>query len=152
MARVRAGHSFASNGPLLDLAVARRYGPGDTFTAEGARVAVVIDVRSAPWIEADRVRLYVNGVPQELRAQIVASAPLSHRRAEVELQLGADAFLVAEVTGTKDLAPVVQRRVSADGSETAVTPFALTNPVFVDRDGNGRFDPPLPAEIGIRDR
>jgi hypothetical protein len=31
-----------------------------------------------------------------------------------------------------------------------VTPLALTNPVFVDRDGNGRFDPPLPTAIQIR--
>jgi hypothetical protein len=68
------------------------------------------------------------------------------------LQLAADAFLVAEVTGTTDLSPLVQRRRGPDGSETVVTPYALTNPVFVDRDGNGRFDPPLPAEIEIRER
>lgn len=152
MARVRAGHSFASNGPVLDLTVAGHFGPGETFKSGSARVPVIIDVRSAPWIEANRIRLYVNGEPQDLPALNVASAPAAHWRAEVELQLEADAFLVAEVTGTKDLAPMVQRRVGANGGETAVTPYALTNPVFVDRDGNGRFDPPLSSAIEIRAR
>jgi hypothetical protein len=152
MGRVRAGRSFASNGPLIDLVVAGRYGPGETFSSPGARVPVAIDVHNAPWIEAERVRLYVNGVPQDVPVRLVSQAPASHRRGSVELQLAADAFLVAEVTGTTDLSPLVQRRRGPDGSETVVTPYALTNPVFVDRDGNGRFDPPLPAEIEIRER
>lgn len=151
MRRVRAGHSFASNGPVLDLVVAGRYGPGDTFTAPGARVPVVIDVRSAPWIEADRLRLYVNGVPQSVLVQQIADAPARHLRAQVELQPERDVFVVAEVTGTRDLAPVVQPRTGG-GGDVRVTPYALTNPVFVDVDGNGRFDPPLAEDVVIRDR
>jgi hypothetical protein len=27
----------------------------------------------------------------------------------------------------------------------------LTNPFFIDVDGNGKFDPPLPVEIELRD-
>jgi hypothetical protein len=150
MARVRAGRSFASNGPILDLSVAGRYGPGEIFTSPEARVRVSIDVLSAPWIEVNRVRLYLDGVPQDVPARRVPGGPATRWRAETELQLGADTFLVAEVTGTKDLGPVLQRRVGPDGDETVVTPYALTNPVFVDRDGNGRFDPPLPTAIQIR--
>lgn len=151
MQRVRAGHAFASNGPILDLLVAGRYGPGDTFTPSGERVPVAIDVWSASWIEADSVRLYVNGVAQTVPVRTVADAPARHLRAQLQLQPERDVFIVAEVTGTGDLAPVVQSRIGAD-DEVRVTPYALTNPVFVDVDGNGRFDPPLPEEILIRDR
>ena len=152
MAQIRAGRSFASNGPLLDLAVAGRYGPGEMFSSRDERVRVIVDVRSAPWIETDRVRLYINGEPEDVPLSVVARAPVLHRRGEVELRLATDAFLVAEATGTTDLSPLVQRRVGPDGSETVVTPYALTNPVFVDRDGNGRYDPPLPGGIELRER
>ena len=150
MQSVREGRSFASNGPILDLTVSGRYRPGDTVTAVNGIVEVEVDVWSAPWIEAGTVQIYINGVPQHAPAQPVPHPTATHLRAEVELQLDQDAFLVAEVRGTRDLFPVVQRRSAANGEETGVFPYALTNPVFVDVDGNGKFDAPLPNVIEIR--
>jgi hypothetical protein len=54
---------------------------------------------------------------------------------------------IVELTGTGSLYPVVQVRSRSGQLVDAVTPYALTNPVFVDVDGNGRFDPPLPRVI-----
>jgi hypothetical protein len=51
------------------------------------------------------------------------------------------------VDGRGSLYPVVQVRSRSGQLVDAVTPYALTNPVFVDVDGNGRFDPPLPGVI-----
>ena len=82
--------------------------------------------------------------------QPVRHATATHLRGYLDLQLARDAFVVAEVRGSKDLSPVVQRRSSANGGETPVLPFALTNPLFVDVDGNGTYDAPLPNRIEIR--
>jgi hypothetical protein len=59
-----------------------------------------------------------------------------------------DAFIIAEVTGSSDLFPMIQARGSAL-DETPVRPFALTNPIFVDVDGNGQYDSPLPQTISL---
>jgi hypothetical protein len=96
------------------------------------------------------VRLYVNGRPQTVAVDSVAHATARHRRATLELRLDSDAFLVAEVRGDKELFPILQRRTDSDGSR--VLPYALTNPVFIDVDGNGEFDSPLPHEMEMRRR
>jgi len=150
MRTVREGRSFASNGPILDLRVFDRYRPGDTLTAVNREVSVAIDVWTAPWIEASSVALYVNGEPQSVPMRSIPHATAHHQRAEIELRLDHDAFLVAELRGARDLSPVVQPRSGADGSEVGVLPYALTNPIFVDVDGNARFDAPLPHAIQIR--
>jgi hypothetical protein len=46
---------------------------------------------------------------------------------------------VVRVDGDEPLAPVVGDRNRFD-----VRPLALTNPVFLDVDGNGKYDPPSP--------
>ncbi len=147
MRRIREGRSFASNGPILDFAVSGRYRPGDTLTAVDGEVAVGIEVWSAPWIEASAVRLYVNGEPRDVAMRPIAHASARHLRGELALRLDRDAYLVAEVRGSRSLAPVVQR---VSSGEAGVLPYALTNPIFVDVDGNGAFDPPLPREIELR--
>jgi len=145
MQRIREGRSFASNGPILDLTVSDRYRPGDTLTASDGRVRARIDVWTAAQIEVSMVQLYVNGRPQSAPTQAIPHATARHLRADLELQLEADAFLVAEVRGTGDLSPLVQPRSGA-----GIMPYALTNPIFVDVDGNGKFDAPLPHQIELR--
>ncbi|MEX0709561.1 MAG: CehA/McbA family metallohydrolase [Woeseia sp.] len=149
MQQVRAGHSFASNGPILDLTVGGRYRPGDTASVADGTAQIVVDILTAPWMEASTLRLYVNGTPQDLHAMPVPHPTATHLRATTALRLSRDTYVVAEVRGTSDLAPVVQRRRDAHGAETPVLPYALTNPVFIDSDGDGRFDPPLPREIRL---
>jgi hypothetical protein len=48
-----------------------------------------------------------------------------------------DGWLVVRVDGNEPLAPVVGDRKRFD-----VRPLAVTNPVFLDVDGNGKYDPP----------
>jgi hypothetical protein len=54
------------------------------------------------------------------------------------MKLARDAWVVVRVDGDKPLAPVV-----GDLKRFDVRPLALTNPVFLDVDGNGQYDPPL---------
>ena len=151
MRQVRAGHSFASNGPILDLTVEGQL-PGNTVSVADGSATVQIDVWTVPWIEAQAVQLYVNGEGRPVQARRVPDPLRTHLRAELELPLDSDVFLVAEVTGTRELFPMLQRRVGLDEEGGGLFPYALTNPVFVDVDGNGSYDPPLPHEIELRPR
>ena len=54
-----------------------------------------------------------------------------------------DNWVVAMASGTRSLFPLLYRPTTGDGDAFAVTPFALTNPVFVDADGNGYDHPPF---------
>jgi hypothetical protein len=145
---VRSGRSFASNGPIVELTADERYRPGDTLSARGS-VLVAVDVWSARWIEVSQLTLYVNGEARSVPLREVAHATARHLRAELALAPDHDSFVVAEVRGARPLFPVVQA-LAERGDGSAVLPYALTNPIFIDRDGNGRFDPPLPHAIELR--
>jgi hypothetical protein len=58
-----------------------------------------------------------------------------------------DSTIEVEVLGNRSLFPVVQQAAASGTADEAALPYALTNPIFVDVDGNGRCDAPLPHEI-----
>ena len=146
---LKSGRSFVTNGPIVELTVNDRYLPGDTAAAVEEEVEIHIEVRAAPWISVKEARVFVNR--EIVRVLPVEAAPGSVRRLvrDLRLELAEDAFIVVEVMGTGSLYPVVQQRSRSGLQADAVTPYALTNPVFVDVDGNGRFDPPLPRTIQL---
>ncbi len=145
---ISKGQSFASNGPLVEFRVNNRYTSGDTLTATNSRVDVSVKVWSAPWIAVDEVRLIVNGerriiLPVQTKKETIQKFegfPLG-------LTLEKDSYLIVEVLGKESLFPVLQRVSWSGFSVNATLPYALTNPVFIDVDGNGKFDPPLPEKI-----
>ncbi len=142
---MRRGRSYASNGPVVAFTVDGTAGPGDTLTARDGRVSIAIDVRSPEWARVDQIRLFVNGEERLLDAVLLESTPARHLRATLDLELPRDAFLAVQASGQGRLFPVVQA-----SPDEGIAPYALTNPVFVDVDGNGRFDPPLPHAITTR--
>ena len=144
---VRRGRSFATNGPVVDLRVNGAAGPGEDCAAPGGRVDIRISVRSAPWIAVDEVRLVLNG---ERRLVFPVSTPKEEVlkfSQEVGLALERDTFLCVEALGKETMFPVLQTPSRNGSIEGGTAPFAITNPVFVDVDGNGRFDPPLPDKL-----
>lgn len=54
-----------------------------------------------------------------------------------------DNWLVAFVYGSSDLFPLVYRKVDGNGNHVPAAPFALSNPIFLDADGNGYDHPPF---------
>lgn len=68
---------------------------------------------------------------------------------EVGLKLKKDSYISVEVLGKKSLFPVLQKQAKGGQLEKATLPYALTNPVFIDVDGNGNFDSPLPEKIKL---
>jgi hypothetical protein len=148
---IRKGRTFATNGPIIEFKVNTTYTSGDTFTDKDGKVEIAIKVQSAPWIAVDEVRLIVNG---ERRIIFPVNTP---KEAILKFDMSSfglpllkeDSYIAVEVLGKESLYPVLQRSSWSGLSENATLPYALTNPVFVDVDGNGKFDPPLPEKIKL---
>ncbi len=127
--QVRRGALFGTTGPLLQVRLdeARL---GDLHAGADATLHVV--VRAAPWVPVSELRVYVNGTLAEARA-IEAPASL-----QLPLHFPADGFVTVEVEGEAD------DRYAAVAPGFA--PFAFTNPIFVDADGDGTWRAPgLPS-------
>jgi hypothetical protein len=144
---IRKGRSFATNGPIIDFRVNGEAGPGDLCPAAGGRVDIHIAVRSAPWVAVDEVRLVLNGERRIVFPVHAAEGGVKKFEQQVGLTLQRDAFLCVEALGTRTLFPVLESPARNGSLRGGTLPFAITNPVFVDVDGNGRYDPPSPEKI-----
>jgi hypothetical protein len=128
---IRAKRLFTTSGPFVEFSVDEA--PlGSQISAQGGRVNVRIRVQAAGWCDVDRVKLVVNGdvisqwsVPQERR-------PLRFER-ETGLDVARDAWVLVMVEGDDPIDPLVE------SANDLCLPLAVTNPVWIDADGDGRF-------------
>jgi len=146
---LKQGRSFCSNGPLVDVRVNRKHTFGDTFTDKDGKVSVTVRVRRAPWVSLDEVRIIINGERDVVLPVKGKNATREDFTLKEKVTLARDAYIVVEVIGKHGLYPVMQRASRSGLKEHATLPYALTNPVFVDVDGNGRFDPPWTEKIEL---
>ena len=146
---IKKGHTFASNGPVVDFKINTTHVPGDSFTVKNGKVDIWLKVESAPWVSVDEVRLIVNGKRKIIFPVEVSKDSVLKVFEQISLLLEKDSYLVAEVLGKKSLFPVHQARARHGLRENATLSYALTNPIFIDVDGNGKFDPPLPQHIQL---
>jgi hypothetical protein len=146
---VKEGRSFVSNGPI----VAARAGKstfGDMATAKKGRLDLAVKVTGAPWLDVSEVRLVVNGERKiVLPVKNPSSAEVKFDQ-KIRLELAGDAWIAVEVVGARTLFPVLQRIAGSGRPADAALPYALTNPILVDVDGNGRFDPPWKDKVRIK--
>jgi hypothetical protein len=136
-AAVRGHHAFFTTGPFVSLEV-NGGSIGDLVPARGGKATAEITVKAAPWVSVDRVTLYLNGA--EVKRWTVAPGAGPERFHEkFDLSTPRDGYVVVRVDGEKSLSPVV-----GDGKTFTAYPFALTNPVFLDVDGDGKYRTGLP--------
>ena len=165
---LRAHRVVVTNGPFIDFSIDGN--PiGSTVKVTAASVKLDLHVTSPNFAPVETVRVWSNG--QKLRELAVPPAQAHDFTSSVTLPLAADAWFVVEAAGSANEFPVVPPQefeplnvdqvISSLGagldltglSPTGgakpkrtgiVTPEAITNPIWIDHDGNGRFDPPLP--------
>jgi hypothetical protein len=128
--------AIATTGPFVTAEVAGR-GIGQLAPAPGGRATVRVRVQAAPWVPTDRLTIYVDGRVRRRIPIPAGRAPLRIDRA-IELEVGRDAYVVVRVDGDGDLMPVAGER------DHAIPSIAIANPIFLDVDGNRRFDPAKP--------
>lgn len=163
---IRAHRAITTNGPLLEIEVGQGR-IGDTVT--GPQTQARVRVRTASWDKVDRVVVYVNGAI--VLEQAIPITDGDDYEVMVPLTLTRDSWVVAEVTGSVNMFPVVTPvefppleasvliTALSSGLDLSslplasplvpdtthvVTPYAITNPIWIDLDGNG-WTAPLPA-------
>ncbi len=128
---VRAGHVIFSTGPFVRLRVDGR-DIGDLAKIDDGLAHGDIEVLAAPWIDVARVRIYLDG-RVHFDWAVTPSSETSRFHRSFELPVGADGFVVARADGDRTLGPSV-----GEGEWFRVYPLAVTNPIYLDADGDGR--------------
>ena len=149
---VRDGRVFFTNGPFVEFWVDGNL-PSDVVTNTGGLVDVRVRIQAPDWVVVDTADIIVNG--QVVRTLAVPDTGTALRIDTTEtLSITDDSWVAVEVRGGNcevdssnnclvgdcpgRLDPVVPPLFGTD----PVCPFAHTNPVYVDTDGNGSFDAP----------
>ena len=178
-AAIFARRTVASNAPLVELELLASDGTtaqiGDTVRA--ARDAeVVVRVRAPSWAPVDRVILWSNS--QKVGEQALSAAQGTSAEVRFRLACVRDCWVVAEVTGSASMFPVVPAtefepldtavlfRALAAGIDLGslplagklrpdatdvLRPFAMTSPIWLDVDGGGFTPPRTPLPRGRRE-
>jgi hypothetical protein len=122
---------------------------GETAVSTGNKVVIKIRVEAAPWIPVEEVRIYRNCDLIETRAiksSKVLGKVLRFNQALPIEGIDDDSFITVEASVKIDgfgdpITPGLLDTVQT--IEPGVVPIGFTNPVFVDRDGNGYVPPGL---------
>jgi hypothetical protein len=128
---VREGRLYGTTGPLFTSVQVDKAGIGDIHHGEKGTLSVVVE--APEWVNIDRIRVFDNGIKVH-EDTIQASTAF-----ELPMHFEQDSFVVIEVEGQagKEFARILPGHI----------PFAFTNPIYVDADGDGAWTPigtPLP--------
>lgn len=146
VAALRGGRAIATTGPFVTLTVDGGAREGDLVKNTSGTVRVGIRVQSASWIRPDAVRLLVDGEVRESWALGAWGGVWSI--ADHPVAIGKDASVNVEVEGATPLPDWLAGEYlpsdkggklcpNGEGAAAGMIPFAVTNPVFVDADGDG---------------
>ncbi len=121
--------AFVTNGPFLDVEL-DGYPVGSTHQPAGPVVRMRIRVRAAPWVDVTSVTVYSNGAPVR-EIEVPVSADVVRFDQTVDLDAPQDAWFVVCVRGERPM------EIVYGGTDPAPQPWALTNPFWIDADGDG---------------
>jgi hypothetical protein len=134
----RAGRSFVTTGPFLEVSTEDGTGPGGT-TRASAGVRLHVRVQCTDWIRIDRVQVLVNGRQPDRLNFTRATHPDAFRDGVVQFDrtigvpLSQDAHVIVVAIGEQsNLATGFGTSAQANWN-----PCAYHNPIYVDIDGNG---------------
>lgn len=125
---------FVSCGPFVRFVIGNT-NLGETLSATGP-VNALVHVEAPSYMTMSEMRIIRNG--EVVWSQPAAEWPPAEGAVRfdgvIELDPGSeDCWYALEVKGSGSQHPI-----------TGDTPYAITNPIYIDVDGNGQFDPPLP--------
>lgn len=127
LAALKIGNSYGTTGPMLELKLGEQP-MGGLF--QGQRGNLWVKITKTPWVNVTHIDIQIDG-------ETVDSHPLNDQNQQevlVPLNFSKDAFVTVEVHGetNEDYTAVYPDLV----------PYAFSNPVFVDFDGDGQWTAP----------
>jgi hypothetical protein len=150
MAALKKGRAFVSNGPVVTVRANGKATFGDMVKAKKGRVDLDIAVTGAPWLDVSEVRLVVNGERRPPLPGKGSDGRTVKFRDRVRVEIASDGWIAVEVLGGRSLFPLIQQRSGDGGPEEAARPYALTNPILVDANGDGRSDPVWAEKVVVK--
>jgi len=131
---VKAQKVLMSGGPFVTVSIGGK-SMGEVADAKSGKVSLAIKVQAPTWMKMTTLQVVMGG--KEVKKITLDSTtadpknPVIRYNNTVELLPTADTHVVVAISGGSSLAPV--SRGSA---------FAVTNPIYLDVDGNGVYDAP----------
>ncbi len=161
---VREGKNSVTLGAFIDMTIRNSQGPGQARVGElldapaGTEIKIDVQVQSPSWLVADRLTLYENGVPFSDIPALPSPVPghaggtRNEFRTTVARTVSGDAHYTASVTGSQSLYPLLPynwknrkaitlEQIRSGSLPGTILPFSVTNPVWVDADGDGSISP-----------
>jgi len=137
-AAVKAGHSYFTTGPVIDAKI-NGGSLGDTVFAKDGHFELELRVRAADWISTSKIT--VLGPRGSILARLPAPTTTNVVRfdAKIPIALAQDGYVIVRVDGDQPMAPNV-----GDIASWRVYPLAVTNPIWIDVDGDGKITPSAP--------
>lgn len=139
-ASVKQGRVIISGGIFVTAHVGTKT-IGDTVDASSGSVDLAIKVQAPSWVSVDTMEVIVGGVFGGTTVHTVdlsmAPGPVVRYDATLNIAVTQDNWVVVLVTGEGNLDPVV----------VGDRPLGMTNPIFLDFDGNGSYDAPKSLQI-----
>lgn len=139
--RVKEGHMVLTNGPFMDVRVNGAL-PGGEIIARNAKLNVSVKIYHANWCVINSVQLLINGKADSVFHFSKENSPELFKdgvfvfEKEIPVSLSSDAHIIVGAYG-KD-----ERIDISGGRYRNAIPAVVSNPVFVDIDGDG-FEPSL---------
>jgi len=128
-----AHRSQVSNGPFITFTIDGESIGGFVTGAARTEVDLNITIQAAPWVQMDYLDIVSNHGEVVQSIVLPASAEVIRYDDTVTLPVTADAYFVIDAGHSSVTLGPVNRDERV---------FAMTNPIWVDVDGNGQFDAP----------
>jgi hypothetical protein len=141
--QVRKQKVFGTTGPIIRLNINGEATIGDIISVKDGNIDLNIQVLAADWVPLDQVRVFVNGRETNVFKTNTQSEMVRFDRS-IPLTLTADTWFVVETSASNPSgSPILEPQAGLYNIiAPGFVPLAFTNPIFIDADGNGRYDPP----------
>ena len=123
---LRSGNAYGTTGPMIEVRLGDK-GIGGTFRGKEATFSLTL--KTADWVAIDRVSLQING--RQIESIDIAKG---ERKLQRQLRFEKDSVLTIEVFGEpgEKYAAVYPH----------LSPYAFSNPIYIDANGDGHWEPP----------
>jgi len=151
---MKKGNILITNGPVIKFTV-NGQPPGSFITDTDGEVECHLEVLAAPWVQISHIEVTMDGIflkriIQPPSKEIVrfprSKSPKGSENFKVKIKK--DSILTVEVVGSghDSLSPIVPPHPFQGAGIKA---YAITAPIIIDYDGNGKYDPPAKDQIGM---
>lgn len=137
-AAVKAGHSYLTTGPIVEASIDGA-GLGDRATAHAGKVSLRLRVRAASWVSTSTITVLGSGGVELASRPCPTTDNVVRFDDTIPLDIPRDGYVIVRVDGDQPMAPNV-----GDTASWRVYPIAITNPIWVDADGDGKITPSAP--------